>query len=62
MLLKYLEIDEYGNFEKIPESASFNSRFPFPVQHSYILPGVGTVPAVRAAGPRSGPQGSEAVG
>ena len=29
MLLKHLEIDEYGNFEKIPESASFNSTFPF---------------------------------
>ena len=27
--MKHLEIDEYGNFEKIPESASFNSRFPF---------------------------------
>ena len=31
------------------------------MQYPYILPGAETVPAARAAGPRSGPPGSEAA-
>ena len=39
----------------------FLGKEAIPVQYSYISPGAETVPAARAAGPRSAPQGSEAA-
>ena len=50
-----------GDSKICTQRCQFNSAFPFPVQYPYILPGAETVPAARAAGPRSGPPGSEAA-